>query len=149
MRIIPILFLAALFALARTAAAAADAGPASIRAILVVASNQHAKSDSRLAAYEPNLRRILRFESYRFAGEGAARIAQPGKGAISLGSGHSVEIEMEKSDGKSLRARVNWTNGGRSLINMGHSLRPGVPAVLGGPSTGKEGEVWAVILVAE
>ena len=29
----------------------------------------------------------------------------------------------------------------------GLSLRPGVPAVLGGPSTGNQGEVYAVILV--
>jgi hypothetical protein len=33
-------------------------------------------------------------------------------------------------------------------MNTGLALRPGVPAVLGGPSNGNGG-VWAVILVAE
>jgi hypothetical protein len=56
---------------------------------------------------------------------------------------------MEKSDGKGVRLKVNWQEGRRSLMNTGLALRPGVPAVLGGPANGKEGEVWAVILVAD
>ena len=32
-------------------------------------------------------------------------------------------------------------------MNTGLSLRPGVPAVLGGPSTGHKSEVYAVILI--
>jgi hypothetical protein len=34
-------------------------------------------------------------------------------------------------------------------MSTGLTLQPGRPAVLGGPSTGKDGEVWAVIVVAE
>ena len=131
------------------AARAADGGHAGVRAILVLASNQRGESDARLAAYEPTLRRILRFESYKLAGEGAAAFALPGKAGLRLGHGHTLELEAEKSDGKGVRLRVNWQDGGRTLMNTGLVLRPGVPAVLGGPASGKGGEVWAVILVAD
>ena len=144
MKLLKILALAALVAVAPAIAAAAD-----VRAILVLASNQKGASDPRLAAYEPTLRRILRFESYKLAGEGSAGIAAPGKAAVTLGGGHTLELEAEKSDGKGVRLKVNWLTGGRSLMKTGLVLRPGVPAVLGGPESGKGGEVWAVILVAD
>jgi hypothetical protein len=131
------------------AAFAAAGGSGTVRAILVLASNEKGASDGRLAAYEPTLRRILRFESYKLVGEGSAALAGAGKASVKLGRGHSVELEAEKSDGKGVRLKVNWQDGGRSLMNTGLVLRPGVPAVLGGPANGKGGEVWAVILVAD
>jgi hypothetical protein len=121
---------------------------AEVRGILVIASNQSGESDARISDYVPTLRRILRFESYRVAGEGSASVSAPGKASLSLGRGHALKIEADKSDGSDVRLRVQWQDGSRSLMNTGLSLRPGVPAVLGGPSTGKEGEVWAVILIA-
>lgn len=145
--VLKLLCLAALLVVPRAVLAAADGGRANVRAILVLASNQKGASDARLSAYEPTLRRILRFESYKLAGEGSAALAG-GKASVSLGHGHSLELEPEKGDGRGVRLKVNWLDGGRSLINTGLVLRPGVPAVLGGPSSGKEGEVWAVILVA-
>jgi hypothetical protein len=141
MRIIKLIVLA-LLALSSTAFAA------DVRGILVIASNQRGESDGRLSEYEPTLRRILRFESYRVAGEGSASLNTPGKASINLGRGHALKIDAEKSDGNDVKLRVQWQDGARSLMNTGLSLRPGVPAVLGGPSTGKEGEVWAIILVA-
>lgn len=146
MRIIQLMFLTALLIVARTAAVAAES--ASVRAMLVIASNEKGGSDSRLSAYVPTLRRLLRFESYRLAGSGSANLAMPGKASVNLGQDHSLELEADKSDGKSVRVRVRWEGGGRTLMNTGLALQPGVPAVLGGPSTGREGEVWAVILVA-
>lgn len=119
---------------------------ASIRGILVVASNEKGGSDGRLAQYEPTLKRILRFESYRQVGEGSVSLNVPGEGSLSLGEGHSLELETEGSDGKSVRVKVRWVDGGRTLMNTGLSLRSGVPAVLGGPSRGN-GEVYAVIVV--
>ena len=121
---------------------------AEVRGILVIAANQKGESDARLSGYEPTLRRLLRFESYRVAGEGSASLNAPGKASLSLGRGHALKLEAEKSDGKEVRLRVQWQDGPRSLMNTGLSLQPGVPAVLGGPSTGKEGEVWAIIIVA-
>lgn len=143
------LFLTALLSVTRTALCAADGGHANVRALLVLASNQRGASDARLADYEPTLRRILRFESYKLAGEGSAVIAAGAKSTVRLARGHTLELEAEKSDGKGVRLKINWQDGGRSLMNTGLVLRPGVPAVLGGPANGKAGEVWAVILVAD
>lgn len=149
MRFLPFLFLSALLTLTQTALSAAEASRAHVRALLVLASDQSKPSDPRLSAYEPTLRRILRFESYKLAGEGSANLGIPGSADIALGQGHSLSVESEKPDGRGLRLRVNWQDGGRSLMNTGLSLRPGVPAVLGGPASGTPGEVWAVLLVAD
>jgi hypothetical protein len=120
---------------------------ASIQGILISASNDKGETDRRLAPYEPTLRRILRFESYRFLGDGSASLNPSEKGHLSLGDGHELEIDSESSDGKSVKLRVRWLKGGRVLMNTGLVLRAGIPAVLGGPSTGHKNEVFAVILV--
>ena len=142
--------LLALFLLALTsnfAVTARAAERAMIQGILISASNDKGQTDHRLASYEPTLRRILRFESYRFLGDDNASIGVPEKGHLSLGEGHELEIETEAADGKSVHLRVRWLRGGRTLMNTGLVLRPGVPAVLGGPSTGNKSEVYAVILI--
>lgn len=118
----------------------------SLRAILVAASNEKGASDRRLAAYEPTLRSILRFESYRFLGEGSAALAVPAEGTLSLGQGHRLEIETEASEKGAIRLRVAWYDGGQILMRTVISQRPGVPSVLGGPRRG-DGEVYAVIVI--
>ena len=120
---------------------------ASIQGILISASNDRGESDRRLAPYEPTLRRILRFESYRFLGDDKTSLGAAEKGHLSLGEGHELEIETESADGRSVRLRVHWIKNGHMLMNTGLVLHPGVPAVLGGPSTGHKGEVYAVILI--
>jgi hypothetical protein len=127
--------------------AVARADSANIRGILISASNESGETDRRLAPYEPTLRRILRFEGYRFLGDDSTSLGVPAQGGLSLGNGHELEVSTEKSDGKAIHVKVRWTAGGRTLMNTGLVLRPGVPAVLGGPSTGNKGEVYAVILV--
>jgi hypothetical protein len=146
MRLIRFLFLATLLALPALPGRAAE--PVNVRAMLVIASSQRGESDARLAAYEPTLRRVLRFDNYRLAGSGSASLSPTGTTTMNLGREHALLLDVEKSEGRNVRFKVRWTEGGRSLINTGLSLQPGQPAVLGGPSTGKEGEVWAVILVA-
>jgi hypothetical protein len=149
MRIIQLIFLAVLLVMPH-GAIAADNAQTRVRALLVIASSQKGESDARLSAYEPTMRRVLRFESYRLVGEGSANLASPGKASVNLGRGHSLALETPKSEGGgAVRLQVTWQEGSRSLMNMGLVLLPGKPAVLGGPSSGKEGEVWAVILVAE
>ena len=119
----------------------------SLQGILISASNEAGQTDRRLAEYEPTLRKILRFESYRLLGEDSTSLSMPATGSLSLGDGHQLEVSRESSDGKSIHVKVRWTAGGRTLMNTGLVLRPGVPAVLGGPSTGHKGEVYAVILI--
>lgn len=127
--------------------ATARAERASLHGILITASSERAQTDPRLAPYEPTLRRLLRFESFRFVGEDEVSLEAPASGSLSLGNGHELDLETGRSDGKGVNVKVRWTYGGRTLMNTGLVLRPGVPAVLGGPSTGQKGEVYAVILV--
>lgn len=138
-----LLTLFALTALAMPARSTA----AEVSALLVTASKNPGPSDARLKPYEATLRRILRFESFRLVGEGSAHIAAPGKGQIGLGGGHQLQLEIanEKSD----RVDATWQQGKRVLMQTGLSLRPGVPAVLGGPGTGKDGEVYAIIVISK
>lgn len=152
-RLLTFLFLAVVLPLIRSTVAAADSH--SVRAILVLASNQKGGSDGRLAAYEPTLKRILRFESYKLVGEGSASVGAGG-GSVNLGQGHVIALEGDSADGKGkgkgggggIRLKVDWKVNGRSAIDTGLVLRPGVPAVLGGPPSGGGGDTWAVILVA-
>ena len=142
MRMIRLLTLALLL----SAVAQAEAAGLRLRALLVVASNQGGETDSSLAAYEPTLRRILRFDTYRLAGDDTSAVQVPGRAALSPGRGHNLTVEADASGG---RLRVQWEQNGKALMNTGLALRRGAPAVLGGPSTGQKGEVWAVILVAD
>jgi hypothetical protein len=128
-------------------APAQDSSALPVRGILVAASNEAREADSRLARYEPTLRRVLRFASYRQLGAGQASIAAPGSGRVSLGEGHYLEITLEPSNGGRVRAQLRWLDGDRTLMNTGVVLRRGVPAVLGGPARGDE--VLAVIVVAQ
>lgn len=118
-----------------------------VRGILVAASNEAREPDARLSPYEPTLRRVLRFASYRQLGSGQARIAAPGAGTVNLGEEHRLEITLEPSNGGRVRAQLRWLDGERALMNTGVVLRRGVPAVLGGPGRGEE--VLAVIVVAQ
>lgn len=136
-----------LFAALCGLALSARAERATIQGILISASNEPGQTDRRLSGYEPTLRRILRFESFKHLGEDSTSLNVPASGSLSLGDGHLLEVTTESSDGKSIHVKVRWTAGGRTLMNTGLVLRPGVPAVLGGPSTGHKGEVYAVILI--
>ena len=142
--LLPLIFLAAVCGLV-PAARAADR--ADIQGILLTASNEKGPTDGRLAAYEPTLRRILRFESYHYVGDDSTALAVPSDGSLSLGDGHQLELTTERAEGKAVHVKVRWLANGRSLMSTGLVLRPGVPAVLGGPSTGHKGEVYAVIVI--
>ncbi len=136
-----ILSVLALLALAAAPALRA-ADRATVQAILIIASKEPGQTDRRLAPYESNLRRILRFESFKFVAEGSASLNVPGEGRIGLGRGQSVSLEAESSDGRSLRVKVSWLS-----IETGLALRPGVPAILGGPSTGDGDDVYALLVI--
>lgn len=139
-KLIPLLLLALLAPAAGLAA--------TFEAILVVASKQAGPSDPRLAPYEANLKRILRFESFRLAGQGETDIDIPGTGTINLGSGQSLALTAGGDPKAGTRVQIKWRQGQRLLMDTGLVLRPGVPAVLGGPAKDKQA-VYAVILTAK
>ena len=136
-----------LFALAALAVTTAGLAADSVQArgILVAASNEKRESDPRLAPYEPTLRRMLAFESYRQAGSGGGRTEVPGETTISIGQGHRIVLSVESVKGDQIRARVSWLDGGKTHMNTVLGLKRGVPAVLGGVKSGNE--VLAVILI--
>jgi hypothetical protein len=132
---------------ARSFAQAAPAAKTTREAVLVIASKSPGKPDPRLAAYEATLRRVLRFESCQYLGRDRAAFAIPGEGSLDLGGGQRLELKTTPAADQRLRIQVSWFEGSRALMNTGLQLRPGVPAVLGGPAR-TEGEVYAVILIA-
>lgn len=128
------------------AAAATPAHAASFRAVLITASTERGPTDPRLASYEVTLKRVLRFNSYTYQGSDEVTLEANAKTSLMIGQGHELFVE---TGGNPLALRIRWTEGGRTLMNTGITLRPGVPAVLGGPATGNApGEVYAVILLA-
>lgn len=127
-------------------AAAAEA--AAVRVVLLSASREQGATDPRLQPYESNLRRILRFESFRFVGEGTTRLIVPGRCQVALGQGHRLEVEAEKSEGPRLRLNVRWTSGGRTLLDQPLAVTRGTPAILVGPSAGP-GQALGIILIAD
>jgi hypothetical protein len=127
--------------------AARSADHTAVQGILISASNEAGQTDRRLAQYEPTLRRILRFESFKFLGDDNTGVDVPASASLSIGDGHELILTTERFDGKSLHLKVRWVVGNRTLMNTGLVLRPGIPAVLGGPTTGSKGEVYAVILI--
>jgi hypothetical protein len=137
------LSLLVLTALAGMATSARAAGGVTVRGILISASNESGESDQRLADFVPNLKRILRFESFKFLGEDSASIGVPGTGKLSLGGGQSVELTTESSDGKTVLLKVRWSAG----VRHEYVFQRGGTTVLAGPSTGRKGEVYAVILI--
>ena len=114
-----------------------------MKGILISASNESGESDRRLAAYVPNLRRILRFESFHYLGEDSASLAVPSSGELSVGDGQRVTLTAESADGKTVLLKVRWGS-----VRHEYVLQRGGTTVLGGSSTGKKGEVYAVILVS-
>jgi hypothetical protein len=118
-----------------------------VRAILVSASREAGETDRSLAKYEANLRRILRFESYRQLGSGRGRAALPGQGSFGVGQGQTLNFRAEDTDNGRIRLQLEWRGGSRTFMRTGVVLRPGVPAVLGGPSQ-SNGDVYALIVIA-
>ena len=136
--------LVSLLALACLIPTARAANGVTVHGLLISASNESGESDQRLSAYVPNLKRILRFESFRLLGEDSASFGVPANGTLDLGGGHRVELTSESSDGKTVLLKVRWAAGN---VRHEYVLQRGVPTILGGPSTGKKGEMYAVILV--
>jgi hypothetical protein len=117
---------------------AAEKRGATVRAILIVASKERGPADPKLAPYEGILRNNLRFESYRYVGEGTATVAPGGKAAISLPQNNRLELVSEP-DGTIMVRR----GGAMAAVSPGG---PGAVLLVG--SAGSKGEVYGIIAVA-
>lgn len=141
-----------LFGLALTPAVRSQAAErVRLHAFLITASQERdGKSDPRLANYEPTLRRLMRFESFEYQGSDRGEIGPKETVTLLVGQGHELTLEAGENPHQ-LRVRWSANIGEKTLINTGITFRrPGVPAVLGGPPTGRApGEVYAVFIVAE
>lgn len=135
-----ILLLASLTGLAAFARAAEAVN---VRGILIAASQEPGQSDPRLSGYVAHLRRIGRFESFRFLGDASASVAVPGTGQLSLG-GQGVQLATESADGKTVVLRVRWGSVSQPIVLQ----RGGNTTVMVGASTGKKGENYVVLLTA-
>lgn len=120
---------------------------ATIRAMMILASNDAAPQDARLDKIEYKLRRIFGFEYYRFYGEGAAFLNLPGQSTIDLGHGFRLSISASESEDDKVRTSVQWFRGDETVLNTTVGMSRGVPVILGGIS--HEGGTLIVTLVAE
>lgn len=129
-----ILLLASLAGLATFARAAESV---TVRGLLIAASQEPGESDPRLSSYVANLKRIGRFESFRLLGDESATVPVPGSGTLGFG-GQTVRLTTEGGGGKAeLRAR--WGSVDQQLVNS--------TTVIIGPSTGRKGESYVVLLM--
>ena len=139
----PLLLLILLTLFAGLSAQVAE-GSASVQVILVQASNQEGGVDRALKPYAGNLERLFRFKSYRQSSRQTLRLDTPGEGSVSLAGGQVLTIRSDAGSKGSLKAEISWKRGSKSLLHTRINLRPGSPAVLGGPRS-KDG-TWLLIL---
>ena len=139
------LVLALLLGVVATSLPAFAAEGASIQALLISASKGKGGSDPRLAPYEPTLKRTLPFDTFKLVGQGSASVSGGGRASIALSGGHRLQLSGGERAGNAIKVRVEWTSGGRMLMNTEFTLQPGVPVVMG---RGGEGEVPVVLLIA-
>lgn len=146
MRVVTCLFTLLLLA-GMPRAFASDDSQMLVQGMLVLASNSPGQTDERIAPYEPNLKRVLAFQSYKSVGDGNTALTVPGVGKIDLGKGHHLDLEGVSADRNVVRVRVKWTEGKREVMSTTLKLIRGTPAVLGGPQVGSSGDVYAIILL--
>ncbi|MGH7945808.1 MAG: hypothetical protein ACREH8_06590 [Opitutaceae bacterium] len=121
---------------------------ASVHAILIIASEEKAPADRRLAPYEATLQRNLPESSFRFVADGSVAISgHKSRASISL-DGHRIELEGGSKDGDGILVKVRWRKGKNVVMNNAFTFQPGVPIVLG-QRPGGNGDVPIVILVAK
>lgn len=146
MRLIKLTLSLLLLAAAALPARAVAADHASVQAILIIASNQKAPADPKLAPYEAVLQRNVPESSFRSAGEGSASVSGNGHATISLGQGHRIELDAEPGTG--IRIKVQWMNGEKVVLSTSVTFQPGVPVMLGRRSS-NDGDVPIVLLIAK
>ena len=125
----------------------AAARPVTIKAMMILASNESSAQDPRLSFIEFKLRRVTGFEYFRHYGEGSAVLNVPGNTEIDLGHGFRLAITALKAEGGRLKAHVSWLREGTVLLNTVVSAERGTPFALGGIA--HEGGTLIVTLTAK
>lgn len=116
-----------------------------VNVTLITASSEKGETDARLAPYADNLKRMLRFESFGFLGQGTTRIQMPGTGEVSLPQGNAVKLQAAHYGAGAVWLRVIWMEGDRERLNVVYARwERGKPLILGGAGAG--GENLAIIV---
>ncbi len=106
-----------------------------VQGVLVLASDQQEGMDPSLKPFEPQLRGVFRFSSYRAIGRGNTRLKVTGDARIDLGQGFGVQLRSQASPGVAVPVEIRWMRGDQVLIHTRQTFRPENPVVvLGGPS---------------
>lgn len=105
--------------------------PVSFEATLILASNEPAALDRRLDEISFQLRRVFRFEHFRFMGNASASADLPSDFTMDLGQGNTLAVSASHRDGR-IRAHVNWRQNGTSVLNTAVGMKRGAHAILGG-----------------
>ena len=112
----------------------AEAAKVSLRATMILASNEKGPNDAKVKRFAGKLRRLFNFTHYRLYGEGSAAIEMPGEASFSLGHSFRMEVKVSLAAKNKIRAGVRWMKGKTTLINTVLVMQKGAPAILGGPS---------------
>ena len=119
---------------------------ARIDVLLVSAGNGDGGVDPALKPYAGTLQRLFRFKSYNLVKKTGMKVDLPGGGSTSLPDGQSLKVNAKPSGDRTINADIEWMRGGKRLLHTGMQLRPGKPAVLGGPRSG-EGTLLLILVV--
>ena len=137
-----------LLAMATVPSIAVRAESASVTGVLILATDEAGHTDAKLKLYEPTLRRLFKFQGYEQIGRSRTSMEVPGAGVLNFGN-EKLLIETTGNGNGSIRAKVRWRRGNRTMINTTVQMRPGVPTILGGPKqAGGKGNL-IVVLVAD
>ena len=120
---------------------------ATLKAVMIYASDKPAPIDLRLENIEYKLRRIFKFEHYLHYGEGTLTLTLPGSGTIKLGKGYELDVQASRISGGRIRAEVTWRKGNVKLLHTAQAVGRKTPAVLGG--AGHDDGTLIVTLVLE
>jgi hypothetical protein len=119
---------------------------ARVQVILVEASNSGEGVDGSLRQYAGTLQRLFRFKSYKQVTRKSMNLEIPGQGSVSLSGGQSLTLKSSGSK-RSVSADLTWSRGSKRLVHTRLQLRPGSPAVLGGPSSGSGGNYLLILVL--
>ncbi len=110
----------------------AAAQQARIEARLIHATNTARPADPSLAALEPKLRNIFKFQSYQSVGSGAVTANLPSTPNLGLGRGNRLELALAPGGGNKVQAGIKWFGPSGKVIETTMVMTRGVPVILGG-----------------